>query len=72
MKGMPMRSMSTNIASANIKALRLFRYICRMTPFILKVHEVYYIYDIGTIDLMTFKRRDSLPIISEGTHKLLI
>ena len=38
---MPNRARSSSLASANIKSLRLFRNICRMLPFILKVHEVY-------------------------------
>jgi hypothetical protein len=39
--GMPNRALSTSLASANIKSLRLFRYICRILPFVLKTHEVY-------------------------------
>ena len=37
-KGFDARSISTNMASANIKALRLFRHICRLIPFIIKIH----------------------------------
>lgn len=35
-----MRAASTCLQSANIKSIRLFRHICRMLPFILRIHEL--------------------------------
>ena len=36
----PTKIPSSNITTAGIKSLRLFRHICRMIPFILKTQEM--------------------------------
>lgn len=68
--GMPQRMLSTSLASANLKALRLFRYICRILPFIIKVHEVYiFTYFKGIIDLMYYMLKDTWLMHSDRTQQ---
>lgn len=38
---MPTKEPVKDMKSANLASLRLFRYTCRMLPFIIKVHEMY-------------------------------
>ena len=37
----PSTQPSTSAESSNLKVLRLYRAICRMVPYIVKVHEMY-------------------------------
>ena len=60
---MPMRKPSTSLLSANIKSLRLFRHVCRMLPFIIKVHELYLTFKLVLIGWSPSRPKDMLPII---------
>jgi hypothetical protein len=37
-EGLPARKSCSSLASVNISSLRLYRHICRMIPYLLKIH----------------------------------
>ena len=39
-EGLPSGMASNNIYEAHFKSLRLYRKICRMMPFVLRIHEL--------------------------------
>lgn len=66
---LPTKSRSSNLLSANIKSLRLFRHICRLMPFILRIHELYLFPYIVIIELLQSNRNNMLQI---GSEKMLM
>ena len=39
--GTPTRTASSSLLSAGLKSIRLYRHICRMIPYLIKIHEMY-------------------------------
>lgn len=63
---------SSSLASASIKSIRLYRHICRMIPYILKIHEMYITKHSASIEPHPSRPRSTWRITSELTLISLI
>lgn len=62
------RKQSSNLVSAGIKSLRFYRHVCRMIPYLLKIHEMYFDTDKVLIEPPLSKLRSIWETISEPMH----
>ena len=63
---MPARQPSTSAQSAALKVLRLYRAICRMVPYIVKIHEMYLSTKVANTGPHQNKQKSLLATISEA------